>query len=143
MTGTPEQVDVGLNTLQVTVGDGVFTPVANTVYISVNNVNDAPVLLADPFTALNATEGVAYVDSISGSATDEDGDTLSYSKQSGPAWLSIASGGALSGTPSSADTGLNSFSVQVDDNNGETISGTLNITVDAAGTVTCGGARRP
>jgi arylsulfatase A-like enzyme/GH35 family endo-1,4-beta-xylanase len=131
LTGTPEQVDVGTNMLQVTVSDGVYAPVPNTVYIPVINVNDDPVLLVDPIVATNATEGVPYADSINGSATDEDGDALSYSKVSGPAWLSIASDGALSGTPASTNNGLNSFMVQVDDGNGGAITGSLSITVDA------------
>ena len=131
LTGTPEQADVGTNMLQVTVSDGVYAPVPNTVYIPVINVNDDPVLLIDPIVATNATEGVAYADSINGSATDEDGDELSYSKISGPVWLSVASDGALSGTPTATNNGLNSFTVQVDDGNGGIISGALNITVDA------------
>ena len=43
------------------------------------------------------------------------GDTLTYSKVSGPAWLSVASNGALSGTPGNSDVGANSFTVKVTD----------------------------
>ena len=48
----------------------------------------------------NATEDVSFTGSLVGSANDVDaGDTLSYSKVFGPAWLGVASNGALTGTP--------------------------------------------
>jgi hypothetical protein len=99
------------------------------------NTNDAPTFTVDPINKPNATEGAAYSDTIAGSATDVDaGDTLTYSKVSGPAWLSVAADGALSGTPGSGDVGANVFTVQVDDGNGGTDTATLNITVNAGGT---------
>jgi len=92
--------------------------------------NIAPVFTSDPISKAGATEDVAYTgQTLAGSATDADGDTLSYSVQAGPAWLSIASNGALSGTPSNADVGANSWSVQVSDGNGGTDTAILNITV--------------
>lgn len=63
---------------------------------------------------------------------DEDGDTLTYSKVSGSAWLNVASDGTLSGTPGAGDVGLNAFTVQVDDGNGGSDTASLEITVDAA-----------
>jgi len=56
---------------------------------------------------------------------------VTYSKVSGPAWLSVAANGALSGTPASGDLGANAFTVEVSDGNGGTDQATLNITVDA------------
>jgi hypothetical protein len=93
--------------------------------------NNAPVFTVDLINKPNATEDVAYSDSISGSATDADSDPLTYSKVSGPAWLSVAADGTLSGTPVQADVGANVFTVQVGDGNGGYDSATLNITVDA------------
>jgi autotransporter-associated beta strand protein len=62
------------------------------------------------------TEGVNYSGTLAGAATDVDpGDTLTYSKTAGPAWLSVASSGALSGTPTSGDGGTNIFTVRVTD----------------------------
>ena len=63
-------------------------------------------------------------------ATDAEGDTLSYSKLTGPAWLAVAADGSLSGTPAQSDAGANVFTVEVDDGNGGTDTATLNITVD-------------
>ena len=76
----------------------------------------APVFTADPISKANATEDVAYTgQTLAGSATDADGDPLTYSKVSGPAWLSIAASGTLSGTPGNSDVGTNSWTVQVSD----------------------------
>jgi len=58
-----------------------------------------------------------------------DSDPLTFSKVSGPAWLSVASDGTLSGTPSNSDLGLNSWTVSVTDGITAPVNGTLNITV--------------
>ncbi|MDF7827058.1 putative Ig domain-containing protein, partial [Pontiellaceae bacterium B12227] len=76
------------------------------------NPNNAPVFTSDPILTVGAVEQSPYNGSLAGMAIDQDaGDILSYAKVSGPAWLSVASDGSLSGTPSSSDTGLNSFLV--------------------------------
>ncbi|NIU54973.1 MAG: hypothetical protein GWN67_00790 [Phycisphaerae bacterium] len=134
LSGTPTNSDVGLNvfTVQVNATGGSDTATLN---ITVINTNDAPTFTVDPINKPDATEGAAYSDTIASSATDVDvGDTLTYSKVSGPAWLSVAADGALSGTPGSGDVGANVFTVQVDDGNGGTDTATLNITVNAGGT---------
>jgi len=95
-------------------------------------VNTAPVFTVDPINVANATEGVAYSQSIAGSATDADSDTLSYSKLTGPAWLAVAADGSLSGTPVQSDVGANVFTVEVDDGKGGTDTATLNITTTAS-----------
>jgi len=57
-----------------------------------------------------------YSGSIAGTATDADpGDTLTYSKAGGPAWLTVAADGTLSGTPTATDGGTNNFTVCVTD----------------------------
>jgi hypothetical protein len=132
LSGTPGNVDVGVNSWTVQVSDGNGGSDSATLNITVVNVNDAPVFSADPINKPNAAEGVAYSDSISGSATDEDGDPLTYSKVSGPVWLTIAANGALSGTPGAGDVGANSWTVQVSDGNGGTDTAILNITVNVA-----------
>lgn len=96
--------------------------------------NTPPVFTSDPFSTSNATENAAYSDSLANSATDADSDPLTYSKVSGPAWLSIASNGALSGTPGSANLGLNTFTVEVNDGS-DTATATLEITVNEAGAI--------
>jgi fibronectin type 3 domain-containing protein len=75
--------------------------------------NVAPAFAADPVVEFDATETVAYSATLADNAADGDGDTLYFTKLSGPGWLSIAENGALSGTPSPSDVGLNLFTVQV------------------------------
>ena len=60
-----------------------------------------------------------------------DSDPLTFSKVSGPAWLSVASDGTLSGTPLNENVGLNSWTVQVSDGVDSSIA-TLEITVQVA-----------
>uniref|UniRef100_UPI002493B0AB FAD-dependent oxidoreductase n=1 Tax=Pseudophaeobacter arcticus TaxID=385492 RepID=UPI002493B0AB len=100
--------------------------------ISVNalGANTAPTFAADPFNKADATEDAAYSATISADASDADvGDTLSYSKLTGPSWLSIAADGSLSGTPANNDVGLNAFTVRVTDAGGLSADATMNITV--------------
>ena len=101
-----------------------------TVTINVNAVNDAPVFTSDPITGTGATEELAYTGTLNGSASDIDAlDTLTYSKVSGPAWLQVASNGALSGTPANSDVGSNAFTVRVTDASGATDEAVLTIEV--------------
>jgi alpha-glucuronidase len=68
--------------------------------------NQAPTFTVDPINEANATEDVAYTGSVA-NATDAEDDTLTYSKVSGAAWLSVGTDGALSGTPAQSDAGAN------------------------------------
>ncbi len=91
--------------------------------------NRAPVFVSNPFSLTNATSGQAYSANISTNASDPNGDAVTFAKVSGPAWLSVSSGGALSGTPALAQVGLNSFLVSARDSSGLSNTATLNITV--------------
>jgi hypothetical protein len=130
LSGTPANANVGPNSFTVRVTDAGGLSDDAVLDITVNNTNDAPVFAADPMTGSNATEDSAYSGSLAGSASDIDaGDTLTYSKVSGPSWLSVASNGALSGTPGNANVGANSFTVRVTDSGGLVDDAVLNITV--------------
>ncbi len=95
--------------------------------------NEAPAFVFDPFTKSSAAPGVTYADSLAADATDPNaGDTLTFSKMAGPAWLTVAADGTLSGTPGTNDSGLNSFSVRVTDFGGLTNTGTMLIPIGAA-----------
>lgn len=137
LSGTPSNSDVGVNAFTVSVSDGIAPAVQATLNITVLNVNDAPVFTVNPITGADASEDAAYAGSIAGSATDVDaGATLIYAKVSGPAWLSVAANGALSGKPSSSDVGLNSWIVSVSDGIAPAVNAALNITViDVVGIV--------
>jgi hypothetical protein len=100
-------------------------------------VQNPPYFPADPFSADDARVNQAYNSSIAGKASDKDaGDTLAYSKVSGPAWLSISGGGILAGTPGEADAGIQSFVVRVQDSTGLWSAGVLRIFVRLTGETT-------
>jgi hypothetical protein len=133
LSGTPANSDVGTVPATVQVSDGLGGTDTAVLNITVINVNDAPVFTVDPMSRTNATAGSAYTgQTLSGSATDVDaGASLTYTTVSGPTWLSIATSGALSGTPASTNVGANSWTVQVSDGLGGTDTAVLNITVNA------------
>jgi hypothetical protein len=88
------------------------------------NLEDAPAdpappaFAADPFSRPAATAESAYSGTLLGAATDPNGDTITWSKTAGPAWLLVAADGVLSGTPSAADLGANTFTVRATDPGG-------------------------
>ncbi|WP_372808747.1 putative Ig domain-containing protein [Pontiella sp.] len=86
----------------------------------------APAFTSSSFTNTTASAGIAYSDSIAGTAT---GSELTYSLATAGTWLSVAADGTLSGTPAASNTGLNSFSVVVTDYLGRTDTATLYIEV--------------
>ncbi|QUE52573.1 tandem-95 repeat protein [Luteolibacter ambystomatis] len=130
LSGTPGNSDVGANSFTVKVTDAAGANVSATLNIAVTNTNDAPVFTTNPITGAGATEAAAYTGSIASYGSDIDvGDTLTYTKVSGPSWLSVSSNGDLSGTPTATDGGLNTFSVKVTDASGANATTTLNVTV--------------
>src|SRR5690606_36011544 len=85
------------------------------------SANHPPAFNTNPIPAPAATQGGNYATlNFSLPATDPDGGTLTYSKLSGPAWLTVGSNGALSGTPANSDVGKNYFVVRVTDPLGAT-----------------------
>jgi fibronectin type 3 domain-containing protein len=138
LSGTPRNADVGENTFSVRVMDmdsGATDDV--NLKITVANVNDAPTWSSSPFALRQVSVGWAYTGlTLSSRASDIDapyGDTVTYSKVSGPAWLSVAANGALSGTPGANDAGTNTFVVRVTDSGGLSADATVTIPVAAIG----------
>lgn len=112
---------------------------ANVLVTSVSLVpNWPPTFKVDPFAEPDVVAGQTYSASISTNASDLNSDALTFAKVSGPAWLNVSSGGILSGTPLSADVGLNSFVVSVSDTGGASSTATLNINVQAAPAIVSG-----
>ena len=121
-------------------GDSVNVPItlAKEFFQVELDDNLAPRFSSDPIRKATAAEnGVSYVgQSIASDATDPDaGDTLTFSKVAGPAWLTVAGNGALGGTPDAGgtDEGANYFTVQVVDNHGATRQAALQLNVEAPG----------
>ncbi|MEO0054388.1 MAG: hypothetical protein RLZZ50_335, partial [Verrucomicrobiota bacterium] len=98
--------------------------------VSALRTNNAPAFASATINGGTAAQGVAYSGTVAGAATDADaGDTLVYSKTSGPAWLVVAANGALSGTPTFADEGVEEFVITATDSAGATASAVLTITL--------------
>lgn len=92
----------------------------------------------------SATELITYSNNVAAYATDVDaGDTLTFSKAVGPAWLNVAADGALTGSPTSGDGGTNFFTIRVTDAAGQNAFLLVSVsvtTVTAAGTWTFNGS---
>jgi hypothetical protein len=132
LSGTPANSDANTNTFQVTVTDSTLTS-TGIVYIY---VNVAPAFNNNPFSKTSIAAGQPYAGSLAADASDPNpADSLTFAKLSGPAWLSIASDGTLSGTPLSANVGTNVFLVQVNDPRNLSAQATMNIAVDPAAAI--------
>lgn len=135
LTGTPAAADSGANYFTVQVADSSNNTRRALLEITVLDPasNHAPAFTVDPIAKPNAPAGAAYSATLAGDATDADpGQTLAFSKISGPAWLVVATDGTLSGTPSTGDAGSLPFTVRVTDPLGASDDATLNITVTSA-----------
>jgi hypothetical protein len=93
--------------------------------------NLPPVFAANLLLKPAAAAEAAYTGhSLAADASDPDAnDTLSFAKTTGPAWLIVASNGALTGTPRIADSGTNEFTVSATDSRGLSAETTLRIEV--------------
>lgn len=93
--------------------------------------NQAPIFAANPLSKPAGFTGAAYSGTIASDASDPNPtDLLSFSKTSGPAWLSVATNGVLSGTPPTGSGGVNSFTVRATDPGGLFAETTLQILVN-------------
>ncbi|NJP07483.1 MAG: tandem-95 repeat protein, partial [Chloroflexaceae bacterium] len=115
LTGTPTNAEVGNHNVVLEVTDGIAAPVQQSFTITVINVNDPPVFTSTPVTT--ATEDITYTYSIS--TTDDDGDNLTITATTLPAWLTLTDNGddtaTLTGTPTNADVGNNPVELEVTD----------------------------
>ena len=105
--------------------------------------NLAPGFTFDPIVRSAQLNVALTGQTLAGTAADPNAnDALSFSKQSGPSWLTIASNGALSGVPTTS--GAVTATVRVTDPGGlyDTATLTLNVSTTAAGPCTglCTGA---
>ncbi len=106
LSGTPAPTDAGLyEGIAISVSDGTLSASLPAFSIQVNApvvTNTPPTISGSPTTTVAA--GNAY--SFTPSASDDDGDALTFSIQNKPAWATFNTAtGQLSGTPSAADAG--------------------------------------
>jgi uncharacterized repeat protein (TIGR03803 family) len=132
LSGTPEDLNAGSNTFVVSVTN--LGGASSTATLSII-VDGGPSFTPQDFTKPAATAGLAYSGTIAGNATDPDlaiGDTLTFYMVTGPDWLTVADNGALSGTPSSLNLGVNNFLVLAVDAGELSAIGTMSIMVNPA-----------
>ena len=125
-SGTPENADVGSTTVTVTASDSQGASVSNSFTLNVINTNDNPSLSLVSQTVDEDTNVSIDLNSF---ATDPDvGDTLSFSVDNLPGWLTLDND-VLTGTPENGDVGDVTLNVTVTDGAGGTDQGTLLVTV--------------
>jgi len=126
ITWTPANAAVGSHAITVRVSDSLGLSDEKTFAITVANVNDAPAISTSSLA--NATEDSMYLYPIQANDMDV-GDTLTYSLDSAPAFLSINPGnGLLYGTPMNAQVGTHQVLINVSDGTTHIIR-TFNLTV--------------
>jgi hypothetical protein len=146
LTGTPPRVTYtplpgaeGSDTLSFRASDGTLN--SNTAGVSITlvpvvdpNANAAPEFQFQQIRRATATVGEQYTSaSLAGTAIDPDGDRLSYSRSSGPSWLTVAADGSISGTPTIDSEGINKFTVRATDAEGAYSEASLEIEVQSNG----------
>jgi hypothetical protein len=103
LSGTPGSTGTfGNIVIRVTDGSLADSLPAFAIAVTSSSTNNAPTISGSPATSVTA--GQAY--SFQPSATDADGDVLTFSIQNRPSWATFSpTTGRLSGTPSSSQTG--------------------------------------
>ena len=140
-TYTPAQDYNGADTFTYQVTDGAGGSATGTVNLTIDPVNDDPVVITE---IINQTAGEGNAFSLDVSANFDDVDlpndtmTFSASLEDGtnlPDWLSIdPQTGVLSGTPGDGDGAVHSITVVATDSSGATSSDTFGLTVDPTNT---------
>jgi hypothetical protein len=116
---------------EVAIYNSVLTPARIQAHFLAAS-NRPPVFLANPFTEPGVNAGVAYSATMATNASDPNGDAITFAKVSGPAWLSVAANGGLSGTPANTDAGTNLFTVSARDSGGLSNTASMRILVNGA-----------
>jgi hypothetical protein len=103
LSGTPTVGSVGsFQNIQISVSDGQLSATLAAFAIDVSANNRAPSISGSPPTSVKVGEPYSFTPS----ATDPDGDTLSFSITNRPGWASFNSTtGQLSGTPAAGNIG--------------------------------------
>src|SRR3546814_365441 len=111
---TPAPDFFGTDSFTYSVTDGVNAPSTATVSITVNPVNDTPVL--QPVDSRSASESEAVSIQLVASDADDGADTLAYTLVSGPSGATVSADGLVQWT--AAGVGDQAFTVRVTDPGG-------------------------
>ncbi len=126
---TPDPDFSGEDQFTYKVNDGITDSKAATVFLTVNPVNDAPVAAGQ---ALATNEDTPLTDSVS--ATDVDGDPLTYAVTSGPSHGSLMLNpdtGVFTYTPATNFNGSDVFTFKANDGTTDSTSATVSLTVNS------------
>lgn len=122
---TPNQTDVGVHYVNISVNDTYGNVGSQVVKFTISNVNDAPIFNYTCQNQTNVTEGETYLCKVN--ATDEDGDTLTYS--SNLTWFNMSTSGYISFKANETMVGLNWINITVADTSNAKDSKIINLTV--------------
>ncbi len=111
---------------EVQIADTTFTPAQIAALVT----NQPPQFTTNLLNYGSAAPFVTYSTNLTNSATDPNpGAALTYTKVSGPAWLTVSNNGSLTGTPGATDGGTNYFTVRATDGAGASGFAALSIYV--------------
>ncbi len=146
LSGTPEEKHIGLNSFIVTANDGQGGTETVNLNIDIYEAgnNQAPDFNTDDNLSFEAVDGKFFTNTLAGTAHDPDKPgkdyLLTYTKISGPRWLTISESGLLSGMPQyqveciktitcNGYEEIQEFEVLVSDGEGLSSSKTMEITL--------------
>ncbi|XUM20585.1 beta strand repeat-containing protein [Bradyrhizobium oligotrophicum S58] len=120
-------------TYAVDVSDGTGTSVPQTVTITINGTNDAPVAVADSYTTSEDNALTVAGAGVLANAHDADGDALSAILVNGPTHgtLALNQDGSFTYTPFADYDGVDSFTYKANDGLADSGTATVSITVTA------------
>jgi len=133
LSGTPDNGDAGTYSgIMVTVTDGQASASLPAFSLRVDATNTAPVISGSPATSVTANSSYVFQPS----ATDADGDVLTFSIANKPAWASFnTTSGRLSGTPDNGDADTYSnIMITVSDGQASASLPAFSLRVDAGNT---------
>ena len=130
---TPNAGYVGTDSFVYRVNDGTTNSNDATVTLTIQNINDAPVALADSYSTPEDTPLVITVPGVLVNDSDVDGDALSAILEVGPlnGVLIFNSNGSFTYTPNLNYVGSDSFTYHADDGSLASSTTTVTITVTA------------
>lgn len=135
-TYTPQANFNGTDSFTYTLSDSQGGFSTAQVSLTVNAINDVPVAATDAYSTLENTSFTVIASDFNAllmNDSDNDGDSLfvnvGASTDPSSGTLSIASDGEFTYTPNNNFSGTDSFNYQLEDGNGGSVSGLVNITV--------------
>lgn len=128
LSGTPNNDDVGIYFVNVSVDDNKGGTDFTNFTLTVINTNDAPIIITAD--VISATEDVLYFVDYEATDIDPTMDTFTWALNTDAGWLSINSNtGNISGTPTNDNVGTYWVNITVDDGKGGTHSTNFTLTV--------------